>query len=291
MKLLLPLTLPVALLLAFGVGVLFWALVSHIRFESYFKDALTRPSRLGFRGWLSFYGKTLVGAYILLWWSVRAAFQTALRNPDGSIQARPVLCIHGLFMNSTCMWGIRQRLERVGHPTRGVFMGAPLPSPLSYAKPLAKVMRGLAAQFPEEGFDIVAHSIGGVMVREVLRREPELAPSVHRIVTLGSPHQGTAVVRWIKFGPLYNMLALDSEYLQNLDTFQTLAPHSKVTTIGTLNDLVVYPEFVCHLEGSSRVTLDEISHLGLMTNPRALDEVERALAPRAGRLVSPADLG
>jgi len=34
-----------------------------------------------------------------------------------------------------------------------------------------------------------------------------------------------------------------------------------------------------------------ISHLGLMTNPRALDEVERALAPRAGRLVSPADLG
>jgi pimeloyl-ACP methyl ester carboxylesterase len=157
------------------------------------------------------------------------------------------------------------------------FMGFPLPSPMSYVRPLVRVMRKLADQFPEEGFDIAAHSIGGVMAREVLRQNPELANCVGRIVTLGSPHHGTAVVRWLKFGPVYRMLALHSDYVENLGTFQTLAPRSAATTVGTLHDLVVYPYETCHLEGSHQVTLERISHLGLMTEERALDEVQKAL--------------
>ena len=277
MKPLLLLSIPIALLLVFGGGVLFWAVVSQVRFLSYFKGSDRRPPSLGFTGWISFYKRTLSGAYILLWWAFRAAFQTGLRQPLGPITGRPVLCIHGLFLNSTCMWGIRRRLERVGRPTRAVFMGLPLPTPMSYTKPLTRVMQELADQFPDGGFDIAAHSIGGIMAREVLRRHPELADSVGRIVTLGSPHHGTAVVRWIKFGPVYRMLALNSKYLEKLGTFQTLAPRSVATTVGTLHDLVAYPNETCHLEGSHQVTLDRISHLGLMTEERALDEVENAL--------------
>lgn len=160
-------------------------------------------------------------------------------------------------------------------------MGAPLPTPLSYAKPLATTMKSLAAQFPDEGFDIVAHSIGGVMAREVLRQDPDLAAFVHRIVTLGSPHHGTAVVRWIRFGPLYNMLSLGSEYLSELGTFRSLAPDSTATTVGSLHDLVVYPIRTCHLDGARQVTLENISHLGLMTEPRAFDEVAEALTSSA----------
>lgn len=277
MKLLLFVSVPIVLLLAFGAGVLFWAFVSQLRYERYFRNRRPRPPRLGPGEWIAFYRRTLQGGYVLLWWAVRAAYQTGLRQPAGPVTGKPVLCIHGLFMNSTCMWGIRRRLEDRGHPTRGVFMGTPLPTPLSYARPLAKVMRSLAQEFPDDGFDVVAHSIGGVMVREVLRQEPALAASVYRIVTLGSPHHGTAVVRWLKFGPIYKMLALDSGYLGSLGNFQSLAPGSAATTIGTLHDLVVYPESTCHLEGTRRITLERISHLGLMTDARALDEVERAL--------------
>jgi len=156
-------------------------------------------------------------------------------------------------------------------------MGTPLPTPMSYAKPLAKVMQLLAEEFPDEGFDIVAHSIGGVMVREVLRQRPALAGSVHRILTLGSPHHGTAVVRWIKFGPIYQMLSIESRYLEDLGSFAQLAPGSAVTTVGTLHDLVVYPDWACHLDDTHQVTLERISHLGLMTEARALDEVESAI--------------
>lgn len=278
------LLIPIAFLLAFGGVVFFWAAVSQIRFLSYFRDKEHRPPSLGVAGWISFYKRTLSGAYTLLWWSYRAAFRTGLRQPDGATTGRAVLCIHGLFLNSTCMWGIRSRLERMGRPTRAVFMGFPLPTPMSYAKPLTKVMQELADRFPEDGFDIAAHSIGGVMTREVLRRHPELADKVHRIVTLGSPHHGTAVVRWIKFGPIYSMLALNSKYLENLEGFAAIAPRSTSTTVATLHDLVVYPSETCHLEGSRQVTLAEVSHLGLMTEERALDEIEKALAAPAERI-------
>ena len=278
MKLLLVFLIPSVVLLAFGGGILFWAVVSQIRFFSYFKNRDPHPPALGILGWIDFYKETLLGAYKLLWWSVRGAFQAGPRRPEGEPTGRLVLCVHGLFMNSSSMWGIRQRLESRGRPTRGVFMGVPLPTPMTYLQPLARVMRELAREFPEEGFDIVAHSIGGVMIREVLRQNPGLADKIHQIVTLGAPHHGTAVVRWIKFGPIYTMLSLQSQYLQELDDFRILAPQAVATTVGSLHDLVVYPVEACHLEDTRQVSLETISHLGLMTQKRALDEVEKALA-------------
>lgn len=176
------------------------------------------------------------------------------------------------------MWGIRRRLERLGRPTLAVFMGIPFPTPLVYVGPLTRIMRELADRFPDEGFDLVAHSIGGVMIREVLRRNPDLADKVHRIVTLGSPHHGTAAVRWIRRGAIHRMLALGSDYLRQLADFRSLAAHADVTTVASQHDLVVYPVETSHLAGTRQVTLEEVSHLGLMTDPRALDEIAGALS-------------
>lgn len=278
MRTLLIALIPVALLTAFGLGVLFWAAISQLRFSSYFRGRERRPPALGVAGWLAFYRRTLTGAYRLLWWAFRAAFQSGLRRPKGTVTGRPVLCIHGLFLNSTSMWGIRRRLERLGRPTRAVFMGVPFPTPLAYAGPLARVMREMAGLSPADGFDVVAHSIGGIMTREVLRRYPHLATHVHRIVTLGSPHHGTAAVRWMKFGPIYEMLRLDSDYLRRLPTFRALAPHTVALTVATQHDLVVYPVDTAHLEGARPLTLTRVSHLGLMTDPRALDEIAKAFS-------------
>ena len=272
------LLLSAALLSAFSITVLFWACFSQLRFLSYFRNQKDRPPPLGFEGWITFYWRTLKGAWVLLWWTFRAAFRSPLRQPKGVVTGKPVLCVHGLFLNDTTMWGIRQRLQSLGRPTRAIFMGLPIPTPMAYVEPLTRVMREMADRFPDEGFEVVAHSIGGVMVREVLTRNPELANSVHRIVTLGSPHHGTAVVRWIHFGPIHKMLALDSDYLKGLADFRTLAPSADVTTLATQHDLVVYPVWTSFLEGALRVTMSEVSHLGLLTEPRAHDEIERAFS-------------
>ncbi len=54
---------------------------------------------------------------------------------------------------------------------------------------LAMLVRGLEA--PAVHF--VCHSLGGLVVRHLLVREPELPPG--RIVTLGTPHTGSCVAR------------------------------------------------------------------------------------------------
>ena len=121
------------------------------------------------------------------------------------------------------------------------------------------------------------------MVRQVLQENPDLVKAVRRIVTLGSPHRGTAFLRWMRHGPVYQMLRYHSDYLHHLDDFRNLAPGSAVTTIGTLHDLVVYPVETTHLESSQRVTLSEISHLGLMTEPTVLTLVAETLGATEGQ--------
>ncbi len=280
MTLLYLLLAPIAGLILFSLTVVFWTGLSQLKFLAFYRGEGMPPPPMGAGGWALFYRRTLRGALYLLWWSIRAAGQAGYRQPAGRPSGRPVLCVHGIFMNSTCMWGIRSALQRDGRGTRSVSLGMPIPTPMVYAKPLASVMDEMATSFPDQGFDVVAHSLGGVMLREVLRQRPDLAPSIGRIVTLGTPHHGTAFVRWLRFGPLYQMLNRQSTYLRDLPAFAELAPAAKVTTVATRHDLVVYPIESALLAGTEKVILDDISHLGLMCQPAVMEIVVEALEDR-----------
>ena len=61
MKAIILLSIPLALLLAFGAGVAFWAAVSQVRFLAFFRNRDDRPPPLGVSGWLRFYRDTLLG--------------------------------------------------------------------------------------------------------------------------------------------------------------------------------------------------------------------------------------
>jgi PGAP1-like protein len=75
-----------------------------------------------------------------------------------------------------------------------------------YGEGLARLIKILAQVGEEEfdGVDIIAHSMGGIVVRAALRAladgEPDARTLVHRIVTLGTPHRGIAfqvLPRWL----------------------------------------------------------------------------------------------
>jgi len=267
------LLVPIAGLLLFCVGVIFWTGLSHLKFADFYRREGIKPPPLSSAEWIHFYIHTLQGALSLLWWSIRAAGLAKYRQPSGSPAGRPVLCVHGIFMNSTCMWGIRTALAGAGRGSRAISLGIPFPTPLAYAGPLTSVMEEMAGAFPQSGYDIVAHSLGGVLIREVLRRRPELASSIGRVVTLGSPHHGTGFLRWMRFGPVYKILNRNSTYLRDLPTLRQLAPSIEVTTVASRHDLVVYPTEMAHLDGARQVTLEKVSHLGMMVR----DEVMRVI--------------
>ena len=107
-----------------------------------------------------------------------------------------------------------------------------------------------------------------------LARNPELGASVRRVITLGSPHFGTAGGRGFRFVPTVGSLGRRSTDLSELPHFPE---HSRVTTFSARRDLVVYPVQTCHVPGARTIDLAEVGHTGLLTNPTVIDQVADAV--------------
>ncbi len=259
--------------LAFLALCALWVAVPHLRFAAYHRRRRSALPALAPAAILRYYRRTLLATLIIGWWTLRAAGRDGPRMPAGGASGPPVLCVHGFFRNGTCMWGIRQALERHGRPTRAVSMGRPIRAIERYAVPLEAALRATAAAFPGEAIDVVAHSMGGVVLRLVLAEHPRLAATVGRIVTLGSPHRGTAALRGMAFAPEHRQLEPGSAFLDHLPDFRTSAPQAVVTTIAAERDFIVYPNSTSHLPGTRAVDLADTNHQGLLTEAEAITAV------------------
>lgn len=272
--------IPVAIVLGAAIYagvVLFWIGFTHRRYAAYHRAEGIEPEAPPGGGWVMFYLRTVAGAFRVGWWNVRALGRDGLRLPAGASNGSTVVCVHGFHMNGSCTWGIRRYLEARGRPTRALFLGPPYRRPEVYARALRRVLLETAPASPDGRLDVVAHSMGGLVLRHALADEPSLASRVGRIVTLGTPHRGTAVLRRFRSGPVYRMMGRESAYVRDLPDFERSAPRSVVTTIAASHDLVVYPAGVAHLPGSRAVELPGVGHLGLLTEDRTMRAIGGAL--------------
>jgi len=266
-----------------GTLFLYWVLstlvFAHLRFHTYHRRRRLSYPALGVGGWAAFYGRTVVSSLSLAWWWWRARGANGLRTPsDGAQQRPPVLCVHGFHLDGTSMWGIRQTLEAHGRATQAVTLGLPYRTPEVYSASLAQALTRLLAASRDRQVDVVAHSMGGLILRYTLSRSPELAAGVRRIVTLGSPHGGTGVLQWIRFGPVYRMMSAGSAFIRALATFESSAPGARVITVASRHDLIVYPFENAHLQGAEQVTVERIGHLGMLTSHLMRERVAQLLA-------------
>lgn len=276
--------LVVVLVAALGVGVLsllLFLLGAHARFVAYhrFKGSdVPYPAGMALVGYLA---AELYAMLRISWWHVRARLPT-FRRVAGD-DPTPVVLIHGYSQNATNMWGMRVALEACGRVTFPVSLGLPFRSIDGYCPRLvAGVERALRATGATR-FDLVAHSMGGIVTRRVLAQRPDLARRLRRVVTLGSPHLGTAGARGLVFVREAQEMRRRSDLLGSLPTFRDLAPDAEVTTIAARQDYVVYPSDTCHLPGARAITLDRVGHAGLIAHPAAVRAVTTALcAPPEG---------
>jgi pimeloyl-ACP methyl ester carboxylesterase len=109
--------------------------------------------------------------------------------------------VHGLYTPGIEMTLLRRRLEQAGircHQYRYPSLTA---TPADNAERLFRFTESITA----DRLDFVAHSLGGLIVRHLFARHADLRPG--RIVTLGTPHRGSAAARWLSTAP-FGALAL-----------------------------------------------------------------------------------
>ncbi|MEQ1504561.1 MAG: hypothetical protein ABMB14_20145 [Myxococcota bacterium] len=248
----------------------------HRRFVDYHRRKGTEP-KTTFSRWVAAETR---GAGTLASWYVRGFLRDGLRVPARSA-GRVVLCIHGYTQNATNFHGLRQVLEADGRPTVAVSLGYRL-APLSwYARRLERALDGLVGAQNPDGIDVVAHSMGGVVLRMVLADRPDLRPALRTVVTLGTPHRGTAATRGLGVLPELRALHRRSTLLAGLPQLPALIPDAKVVTIAGDADTVVYPVETSLVTGAHKVVLPGVGHAGLLTTPPAWDAVRRALSDEA----------
>ncbi len=100
-----------------------------------------------------------------------------------------VVLVHGLLMTGLDLTLLARRLRRCGFATR-IFSYASVRGDIDDS--VERLYRFVAALHPVT-LHLVGHSLGGLLIRLLLDRHPELPPG--RVVTIGTPHNGSVVAR------------------------------------------------------------------------------------------------
>jgi pimeloyl-ACP methyl ester carboxylesterase len=98
---------------------------------------------------------------------------------------KTVVAVHGLWMHGLAMGALRRRLQAQGFAVYTFTYPSVTASLAANAAALAAFLDGV----PGEAVDVVAHSLGGVLIRAMLERH--VPPRLGRIVCLGSPFGGS----------------------------------------------------------------------------------------------------
>ncbi len=213
-------------------------------------------------------------------WLVRSWAFSPVEVPPLSAEA-PVICVHGFVGRPSHFRGLQRFLHGRGIPSRTVDLGWKFQGVPSYGPPLVEALQQV------DQCRVVAHSMGGIVLRHVLSEHPELAERVSHVVTLGSPHSGTAAAE-VPGVPRERLplraipadiehLAPDSPFLQQLPGLDVLLPEAVRVAVAADWDVTVFPVERALPEGMDHVLLEGFGHQGLLTEPAAYQAVLDAI--------------
>ena len=186
----------------------------------------------------------------------------------------PVLLVHGYGCNSGFWARFTPMLDRARISHAGVDLEPVAAGIDDYVPLIEAAVAALCAATGAPRVAIVAHSMGGLAARAWLRTHGDAR--LARLITLGTPHHGTALAR---FGPGANAVQMrrGSAWLRDLAAFETTATRGRIVSIYTHHDNIVAPQDSGHLAGARNIALAGVGHVALGSNRRVLAEVLRQL--------------
>jgi pimeloyl-ACP methyl ester carboxylesterase len=213
-----------------------------------------------------------------LWLLIGASYEAA-REGEGTAEGarNPVVLLHGFAMNRTNWIWLGRRLARRGI---GPLYGTSYFSPQSVrrsAEHLARFIERVAAREKSERVDVVAHSLGGVVVRYYIERLGG-AKRVGRVVTIGSPHHGTLIARLGALFPSARETLAGSSFYADLGPLVAREGIAFTSVWSRADAIIEPPESSSIAPVGEDCVFENLGHLSLLLSPRVLDTIADRLA-------------
>ncbi len=190
-----------------------------------------------------------------------------LAQPTGRM---PVLLVHGYFANRGYFRPLLRRLEARGvGPIFTPNFPACLASIERFADELDAEIERILAGTKQAKVVLVVHSMGGLAARAYLARRG--AGRVARLITIASPHHGTALA-FMGLGRSARQMQPDSEFLASLERREGAAgPAVDTVSIYSPQDNMVAPQDTCRLAWARNVALPGFGHIAILDSPELAD--------------------
>jgi triacylglycerol lipase len=210
--------------------------------------------------------------------------EVAYKHPKLAKNPRPILLVHGIIHNRSAFMSLQRRMEKVGWENvftmnYNTFHG----NILQMVEELGRKIEMVLKKTGSDQIDIVAHSLGGIVGRTYMSLG-EGRGKVRRLITLGTPHQGTQLsffAKGLSRGALDSDLRVDSYLIRLL--MQTELPNkSEIVSIHSPFDWTVVPSENSNCKGKpesafKNIQLDYVGHTGLLYSTEAFDAVVHSI--------------
>ena len=212
-----------------------------------------------------------ISTFLRFLWPLGLLPQRLPRSVEKSLHP-PVIVIHGMSMNHTSMFPLQWWLRQKGWTTLSFdWSGGNLSLELA-AHHLAQRIQLLQQITGVTQFDLVCHSAGGLIARYFVECLAG-GPSVRKLITLGTPHQGArmALFGW---GLVSRDLLPGSPFLARLGMVKGI----DYTSLAGEMDSIVFPPASTRLGPPCQdITLPGLGHNTLLAHAAAFQQIREAL--------------
>jgi triacylglycerol esterase/lipase EstA (alpha/beta hydrolase family) len=180
----------------------------------------------------------------------------------------PVLLVHGFVCNHRVWDTIAPRLRAQGHSVLALDLEPLFTSIDDYAPLLDQAVTQLCALTGSKQLVLVGHSMGGLAIRAWLRAHGDTKAA--KIITLGTPHQGTQAPQWLST-PNSEQMAWGSRWLAELAQSETPATRQRMSLAFTQHDNIVYPQREQRLTGAHITEFSGVGHLQMCLDAAVIE--------------------
>jgi triacylglycerol esterase/lipase EstA (alpha/beta hydrolase family) len=190
----------------------------------------------------------------------------------------PIIFVHGYGGNSANMAWMQLMLKRRGWDNvYAVSYTPPTIKAEKLAQQVTRHVEHILAMTGAEKAIVIGHSMGGVLIRYALLHLG-LKGKVEKVISLGSPHQGTRIASLFMAKGAAAQMRHQSNFIQTLERHPHTPGGAQFYSIYSNFDNFILPSNAAMLEGNCKnIHIPYLGHTAMLYSPAVLRQVEQCL--------------